>query len=82
MSGSIGCARPSYYLLERALIAAEGEDASVAKAVGAKTKEWLSVTFYAATIGLAFVSASISVAIYLMVAAMWLIPDRRFEKVT
>ena len=68
MSGSIGCARPSYYLLERALITAEGEDSSVAKAVGAKTKEWLSVTFYAAAIGLAFVSASISVAIYLMVA--------------
>jgi len=72
----------AYYLLERTLIAAEGEDSSVAKAVGAKTKEWLSVTFYATAIGLAFVSPWISVAIYLMVAAMWLIPDRRFEALT
>ena len=64
------------------MIAAEGDDSNLAKAVGAKTKEWLSVSFYAAAIGLAFVSPWISVAIYLMVAAMWLIPDRRFEAVT
>jgi len=66
--------------LERALIAAEGEDSGVGKAVGGKGKEWLSVALYAAAIGLAFVSPWISVAIYLGVSAMWLIPDRRFER--
>ena len=70
----------AYYLLERALIAAEGEDSGVGKAVGGKGKEWLSVALYAAAIALAFVSPWISVAIYLCVAAMWLIPDRRFER--
>jgi uncharacterized membrane protein len=70
----------AYSLLERALIAAEGEESKIARAVGAKTKEWLSVALYAAAIGLAFVSAFVSVAIYVAVAAMWLIPDRRFER--
>jgi uncharacterized membrane protein len=70
----------AYYLLERALIAAEGEDSPVARAVGGKTKEWLSVALYAAAIGLAFVSPWISVAIYLAVSAMWLVPDPRFER--
>jgi uncharacterized membrane protein len=70
----------AYYLLERALIAAEGEQSKIATAVGAKTKEIMSVTLYAAAIGIAFLSPWISVAIYLGVAAMWLVPDRRFER--
>ena len=70
----------AYYILERALIAAEGAESAIANAVGAKTKEWFSVAFYAAAIGLAFVSPWISVAIYVAVSAMWLVPDRRFER--
>jgi uncharacterized membrane protein len=69
----------AYYLLERALIAAEGEESPIAKAVGAKTKEWMSVALYAAAIFLAFVSPWISVGIYVAVAVLWLVPDRRFE---
>jgi uncharacterized membrane protein len=68
-----------YVILERALIAAEGEGSKVKAAVGAKHKEWISVTGYAAAIGLAFVSPFIAIAIYVLVTAMWLIPDRRFE---
>jgi uncharacterized membrane protein len=68
-----------YLILERALIAAEGEDSKIKGAVGAKQKEWISVAGYAAAIGLAFVSPYIAVAIYTLVTAMWLIPDRRFE---
>lgn len=70
----------AYYLLEKALIAAEGEKSVVAEAVGSKRKEWLSVAGYAAGVGLAFVSPWISVAVYVAVAAMWLVPDRRFEE--
>ena len=70
----------AYQLLERALITAEGEDSGVGKAVGGRTKEWLSVALYVAAVGLAFVSPWISVAIYLCVSAMWLVPDRRFER--
>jgi uncharacterized membrane protein len=68
-----------YYLLERALIAAEGEKSMVKAAVGSKHKEWISIIGYAAAIGLAFVSPYIAVAIYVGVTGMWLIPDRRFE---
>ena len=69
----------AYYLLERALIAAEGETSTIARAVGSKTKEWISVALYAAAVAIAFVSPWVSVAIYLAVAALWLVPDRRFE---
>jgi uncharacterized membrane protein len=68
-----------YFLLEQALIVAEGEGSEVKAAVGAKHKEWISIFGYAAAIGLAFVSPYIAVAIYAAVTGMWLVPDRRFE---
>ena len=68
-----------YFILERALIAAEGEGSRVKAAVGSKQKEWISIFGYAIAIGLAFVSPYIAVAIYTLTTAMWLIPDRRFE---
>jgi uncharacterized membrane protein len=70
----------AYYLLERSLIAAEGNDSRIARAVGGKMKEWLSVACYAAGVCLAFVSPWVAVAIYVCVAGMWLVPDRRFER--
>lgn len=73
-------AAATYQLLERALIAAEGDTSIVAKAVGRGAKEWLSLAAYVAALPLAFVSAYASVALYVAVAAMWLIPDRRFVR--
>lgn len=71
----------AYLLLERALIAAEGEDSVVAQAVGSNTKEWLSMIAYATGIVSAFwLSTLLSIVLYVGVAAMWLIPDRRFER--
>ena len=71
----------AYFVLERALIAAEGEDSAIARAVGSSLKEWLSLVCYASGVGAAFVlSPYISVALYVAVAIMWLIPDRRFER--
>lgn len=68
-----------YLILERALIAAEGEESKVKAAVGAKHKEWISVIGYATAIALAFVSPYIAIAIYVLITGLWLIPDRRFE---
>ena len=68
-----------YFILERALIAAEGEESMVKAAVGSKRKEWLSIIGYSAAVGLAFVSPYLTVAIYTLVTAWWLVPDRRFE---
>ena len=69
----------SYLLLERALIAAEGERSKIRRAVGSRLKEWLSFAGYAAAVPAAFLSPYLSIALYVAVAVMWLIPDRRFE---
>jgi uncharacterized membrane protein len=71
----------AYLVLEKALIAAEGEESVIAKAVGSRVKEWLSLAFYVVGTAAAFlVSPYLSIALYIAVAVMWLIPDRRFER--
>jgi hypothetical protein len=52
----------------------------VKKAVGRGTKEWVSFALYVAAVVIAFVSPPIAVTIYVAVAAIWLIPDRRFVR--
>jgi uncharacterized membrane protein len=69
-----------YLLLERALVAAEGDDSTVKVALGGGVKEWVSFAGYAAALSLTFVSPLVSIAIYVAVAIFWLIPDRRFER--
>jgi uncharacterized membrane protein len=70
----------SYLILERTLIRAEGEDSRVKRAVGAGSKEWISFALYAASVPAAFVSPFISIAIYVAVSIIWLVPDRRFAE--
>jgi len=70
----------SYDLLERALIRAEGDESGVKRALGGRSKELISTVLYVAAIPAAFVSPYISVAIYVGVSIMWIIPDRRFER--
>jgi uncharacterized membrane protein len=53
----------------------------LASALGRDFKGKVSVLLYAAAVALAFVDAWLSIAIYALVAVMWLIPDRRIEKV-
>ncbi len=69
-----------YVLLERALIRAEGDASNVKSALGGGVKEWASFCGYVAAVPLAFVSPFISIGIYVAVAFLWLIPDRRFER--
>jgi uncharacterized membrane protein len=70
-----------YFALEKALIAVEGDRSTVAKAVGGGVKEWLSVALYVMGIAAAFLwSPYVSVALYVAVAIIWFIPDRRFER--
>jgi uncharacterized membrane protein len=69
-----------YVLLERALIAADGDGSGVRRALGRGVKEWVSFGGYVIAVPLAFVSPLISIAIYVGVAFLWLIPDRRFVR--
>ncbi|WP_201403034.1 TMEM175 family protein [Kaistia sp. 32K] len=71
----------AYYILARSLIALEGQDSALAIAFGQDRKGKISVLIYAAAIVLAFVSPWIAIACYVVVALIWLVPDRRVEKV-
>jgi len=71
----------AYYILVRAIIAEEGKDSLVAKAVGRDFKGILSVVVYAAAIPLSFMVQWAAQALYVFVALMWLVPDRRIENI-
>lgn len=69
----------AYWILARAIIATEGGKSLLAKAIGKDRKGALSVVLYAAAIPLAFINQWLAEAIYISVALVWLIPDRRIE---
>ena len=71
----------AYYLLQKAIVHQQGKHSVLASALGRDFKGKISVLLYAAAVALAFVDAWLSIAIYALVAVMWLIPDRRIEKV-
>lgn len=68
-----------YSLLERAIIACGGRTSGLAVAIRYDFKGWLSIGSYFVSIPLAFVSPWISVALYIAVALIWSVPDRRIE---
>ena len=71
----------AYFILLRCILRLEGPESTIARAVGADWKGKLSPLFYLAAIPLAFVSPWISGALYVTVALMWIVPDRRIERV-
>jgi uncharacterized membrane protein len=70
----------AYYILQRAIMAEQGPGSLLAAAVGRDYKGKLSPLFYVAAIPLAFVNPRISLALYVFVALLWLVPDRRIER--
>jgi uncharacterized membrane protein len=70
----------AYWILARTIIAAEGANSLLAKAIGKDRKGSLSVVIYAVAIPLAFINQWIAQALYVAVAVMWFVPDRRIEK--
>ena len=71
----------AYYLLELAIIRAHGPDSILKKAVGRDLKGKLSPVLYIVAIFATMISPWISAAIFVAVALIWLIPDRRIENV-
>ena len=70
----------AYFILERTLIKAQGPHSRLEEALGSDFKGKLSVVLYAAAIVITTVQPWIAAAIYVSVAAMWLVPDQRIEK--
>jgi uncharacterized membrane protein len=70
----------AYYILAHTLISLHGNDSLLATALGRKIKEMISLVCYTAAIIFSFFSAGVSLAIYVFVACMWLVPDKRIER--
>jgi uncharacterized membrane protein len=70
----------AYYILQRAIIVQQGADSLLATAIGKDWKGKLSPVLYLLAIPLAFVSPLISNALFVIVALLWLVPDRRIER--
>ena len=70
----------AYLLLERLIIRDQGEDSKLAAAVGNEVKGKISGLLYLAAIPMAFVEPWVSGGLYVTVALLWLVPDRRIER--
>jgi len=70
----------AYFLLTRAIIRHHGRDSALATAVGRDHKGRMSVALYALAVPLSFLNRWIALALYVAVAVMWFVPDRRIEK--
>jgi TMEM175 potassium channel family protein len=73
------CASLCYTLLQRQIIRVNGRESLLAVAVGQDLKGKLSITLYLLAIVLAFVRPWVAIALYVVVATIWLVPDRRIE---
>ena len=69
----------AYFILQQTIIAEQGEGSRLAAAVGRDVKGKLSPLLYVAGIALAYPNRWISLGLYVFVALMWLVPDRRIE---
>ncbi len=68
----------AFYVLQTTIVACQGPHSRLREAIGADFKGKISPALYLSAIGLAFVRPPLSDAIYILVALMWLVPDRRY----
>ena len=71
----------AYWLLQRIIIRAQGADSLLRQAIGADWKGKLSPALYALAIVLAFQQPWAAIGLYVLVALIWLVPDRRIERI-
>ena len=74
------CAAIAYYILQTTIIRQQGPDSKLAAMIGRDYKGKISPLIYAVAIVMAFVNQWVSDALYVSVALMWLVPDRRIER--
>jgi uncharacterized membrane protein len=71
----------AYFILTRVLLASHGQNSEIAQALGNDFKGKISLVLYAAAIPLAFLSPYIALFFYIVVAIIWIVPDKRVERV-
>ena len=69
----------SYSVLQKSLVRANGKDSALAQAIGTDFKGNISVVIYAISIGLTWINPLLSCACFVLVACIWLVPDKRME---
>ena len=75
------CAAIAYYILTLTLISQHGKNSTIASALGKDFKGKISIVIYAVAILISFETSFVAGILYVMVAIMWLIPDKRIEKI-
>lgn len=70
----------AYFILTHVLVSTHGVSSELAEALGKDIKGKISVIVYVIALGLTFVSSYLALALYMLVAFMWFIPDQRMEK--
>jgi uncharacterized membrane protein len=75
------CAAVAYYILTLTLISQHGSNSVIAAALGKDFKGKISIVIYTAAILISFENSFIAGILYVMVAVMWLVPDKRIEKI-
>lgn len=70
----------AYTILVRTLVTLHGHHSEIAQAIGRDTKGKLSLMLYLLALGASFIFPPFAIGLYVLVAGIWLIPDRRFEK--
>jgi uncharacterized membrane protein len=70
----------AYYFLVRAILAHHGKDSRVATALGRDFKGKVSVLLYVVAVPMAFINRGVAGAIYVLVALVWFVPDKRIER--
>jgi uncharacterized membrane protein len=74
------CAAVAYFILTHALIGLHGRESVLATALGRDSKGKVSMVIYLLALPLAFLNSWLACGLYVVVAVMWLVPDRRIEK--
>jgi uncharacterized membrane protein len=75
------CAAAAYFILQRVIIRSQGKESILARAVGSDIKGKASPLLYIAGITISFISPFFAGVIYMIVAIIWLVPDRRIEHI-
>ena len=70
----------AHFILTRVLLTLHARDSVLATALGRDSKGTISLVVYLAAVPLSFVDPRLALALYVLVAVMWLVPDRRIER--
>jgi uncharacterized membrane protein len=70
----------AYFILQQRILATQDDEGPLRRAIGSDWKGKLSPLLYAAAIALAYASQWLAIGVYVLVALMWLVPDRRIER--